>query len=217
MRWRAKKGLTRDQALVAWGVKASEYVAQLRAEIAQLNSETLSTALLLKYLDGEISQLIELERTDGDPMLQAQRVEQYKAQCAIHLEQFRAQNAGHSQLFASVIDYAQRAINAVVYINAGAAIALLSFIGTHDGEARVLGRPLLIFVLGVLSGALAHGGAYLAQYCYAEEGPKSKGGDRLRLATAGAVVIGYLCFVAAAIGAYHGLTGGSCCGTCPVP
>lgn len=77
------------------------------------------------------------------------------------------------ELFKSVITAGQAALKSAILINGGAAVALLAFIGgvfnisQNSGVMTKLSHAMFCFVVGVLSGAVASGITYIAQFMYA--------------------------------------------------
>ncbi len=99
-------------------------------------------------------------------------LEHYKAQNAASLTQYEATAAGQREMFRSVIQAGQRAINSAMLINGGAAVALLAFLGRiwETGQspavASGLTLSLLRFLGGVLVAAVAFGTTYLTQFTF---------------------------------------------------
>lgn len=86
------------------------------------------------------------------------------------------------------------ALKVALLVNAGAAVALLSFIGT-DAASPVrngLADSMASFLLGVLCCAIGAGTAYLTQYCWTEGFRKI--GHCLFLATCVLILCSYLSF-----------------------
>ena len=104
-------------------------------------------------------------------------MEEWKAQNQSILAQYDAEQAQDRELFRSVITSGQAALKSAILINGGAVVALLAFIGgvfknlsesSSDSEViSKLSYAMIYFVAGVLSGAVASGITYLAQYAYA--------------------------------------------------
>jgi hypothetical protein len=98
-------------------------------------------------------------------------------QQASDLAGFAAQSAASVELFKSVIETAKVAIQSLIWINGGAAVALLAFIGhlaTISNPSVKIGSfafPLLCFVFGVWSAALFARFVSLAQKLYSEGWP----------------------------------------------
>lgn len=89
------------------------------------------------------------------------------------LAQYDAQIKSHLEMFKAVIDAGKEALTATLFINGGAAVACLGFLGAmlSKGNSELLGlkftAPLAAFGFGVLSGALGFGMRYCAQFFYA--------------------------------------------------
>ena len=102
-----------------------------------------------------------------------QSIEFQKLQYSRTLAHYDAQTKYNLEFFKSVIDSGREALNALVLINGGAVVALLSFISItlSKGLSFELGSNLkcsiLYFGIGVLMGALGFGGRYFTQFFYA--------------------------------------------------
>jgi hypothetical protein len=76
------------------------------------------------------------------------------------------------EIFKSILSYAESALKTVILINGGACLALLAFLGNIIAKGintKVViefSFPILLYVAGVLVGAIATGAAYLTQYSY---------------------------------------------------
>jgi hypothetical protein len=74
----------------------------------------------------------------------------------------------------SLISMSQYAIRLVLTINAGAAVALIAFLGNAVGKnasavAELFARPLVVFGIGVTIAALVSVGSYVTQFLYGED------------------------------------------------
>lgn len=74
-------------------------------------------------------------------------------------------------LFRSVLTSAHSALKAIMVINGGAALALLTLIGnmmTKDMDSRILllSRSIELFCYGLLAAVIAAGLTYGAQFCF---------------------------------------------------
>ena len=89
------------------------------------------------------------------------------------LAQYSAERAQDIELFKAVILSGQAALKSAILINGGAAVALLAFIGSvfksspNSVVITKLSCAMVYFVIGVLSGAVASGTAYISQFFYA--------------------------------------------------
>ena len=186
-------------------MKASAFATSLRDEIIKLTlagQTSVATKQLTLFLDEKIPELEQAEG-NGNPIPIDFQISHYKA---------RQESA--QQLFNSVIEYGKHALNAALIINAGAAISLLTFIGNlavrlNLQSSASLANALVLFVLGVLAGAMAMGGAYCTQFYYAAEYYKmggntaqNKGAIRFHIATACFVVVAYVLFLSGAFISY---------------
>jgi hypothetical protein len=103
-----------------------------------------------------------------DDLEQQMKLEQYKADLELHREQYRAQIHAGRDNFKAVIAMGQSAIKNTLIVNAGAAVAILAFIG--NGGAFVfpgLYEALLRFGLGAFCSIVAGGTTYLSQVGFA--------------------------------------------------
>jgi hypothetical protein len=105
-------------------------------------------------------------------------LEHAKMQHASDLAEYSAKSAAGLELFKSVIETAKVAIQSLIWINGGAAVALLAFIGhlATTPNVRVpigsFALPLLCFVIGVWSAALFAASISLGQKLYSERWPR---------------------------------------------
>jgi hypothetical protein len=100
----------------------------------------------------------------SDDFDQQMKLEHYKADLELHREQYRAKVHAARDNFKAVIAMGQSAIKNTLIVNAGAAVAILAFIG--KGGAFVfpdLYEALLRFGLGVFCSIVAGGTAYISQ------------------------------------------------------
>ncbi len=101
------------------------------------------------------------------------RVERYKAELEIWVAQFQHSHSIQVEMFRAVVMAGQSAMQSVVLINGGAAVALLAFLGhaISTKASAVFVQPianaLYLFVIGVLYGSLAMGSTYVSQSLYA--------------------------------------------------
>ena len=108
-----------------------------------------------------------------------QEMEKWKAQHKNQLAQYNAERAAQLsrdiEMFKSVIISGQAALKSAILINGGATVALLAFIGSvfkvsqNSEVVTKLSHAMFCFVIGVLSGAIASGVVYIAQFVYARE------------------------------------------------
>ncbi len=106
----------------------------------------------------------------------------------------------------SVLSSGQAAMKSAFLINGGAAVALLAFIGhlvsiREVGHVSMFARPLIVFVGGVLSAALATGVTYVTLSCY-HAGKFSQGNWANRVAVF-LIALSYLAFALGVWNAYE--------------
>jgi hypothetical protein len=181
-------------------MKSSDFAKQLRDEVIQLTingQKLIECKNLTHFLDEKIPELDEAETVEN------------QVRVDFRLAHYQAQLESSSQMFESVLAYGKHALNAIMIINAGAAVALLSLIGSLTNAAMPTAGakfafPLLLFVLGVVFSALASGGSYCTQFFYAENSDQ-KAGRRFHIATVVFVVCAYLIFISGAFVTYFRL------------
>lgn len=116
----------------------------------------------LQDLERDADESIEMRK-----MRHQSQLAQYDADCKQRLE-----------LFKSVNDAGEKALNASMIMNGGAAVAVLSFLGSmlSKGGTGSLGvklsEPLVAFGTGVFLGATSYGIRYFTQYAYARNWTK---------------------------------------------
>lgn len=116
-------------------------------------------------------------------------LEHYRAECQYDLEQMRTVNLA-----------GQSALKANVFLNAGAAVAILAFLANifNSIDAVVAGRiifSICIFSSGALLGSIATGFTYLSQYAFQDD--KKTIGSYLNVFSNLLVLISYNLFVIA--------------------
>ena len=130
--------------------------------------------------------------------------DQYKAECNSNLEEYKLK-------FQATVQSGQAALKSAFLINGGAAVALLAFIGNvwTKTQANVsgLGFPLLLYVFGVLSPAVASGLTYLSQYQYGksvkDDDCFARSARKINWLGIGFVTLSYLLFAIATFLAYR--------------
>jgi len=95
-------------------------------------------------------------------------VEDYKLNHQGRIAEFQAQALRRSDLTRGLLDSGREALNALVLVNGGAAVALLGVLGAIVGRpsaaanSEQLALPLLLFGLGVLLGVVGFGMRYIS-------------------------------------------------------
>lgn len=154
-------------------INAKELIKNLRTAIAEVETaggSTITVAGLRQYLDG-------WEKDAEDAPNLSHDLAAY--QRSLHLEQYKHQMAANSgassEMFKSVIEAGLTALRAATLINAGAAAAVLAFIGSilKPGGTAValvsmtpLGFAWFMYMLGLGFAGTAAGFRYLAQACF---------------------------------------------------
>src|SRR3546814_644754 len=112
-------------------------------------------------------------------------------------------------MFRSVISSGQSALKSSILINGGATVALLAFVGTvwNDPQSAPTLGPLVsvlvLFAVGVLLSAMAHGTTYLSQYFYSMVGERT--GAAFHILTVALVLGAYSTFGWATFSIYDAL------------
>ncbi|WP_417333895.1 hypothetical protein [Halarcobacter sp.] len=137
----------------------SKEIDKLREELKNLqenNQTSVNVEALLDYIDYSTQQI----PTDKKDNLLKEKL-QHESNVSI-------------EMFKSVIQSGQNAMKTALFINAGAAISMLTMISNLIGKdektyVNALSTPLLIFVLGVLTSACAYGMTYFTQAFYSNQ------------------------------------------------
>jgi hypothetical protein len=144
-------------------MEASDILQDLKTSIQEVKDggqNTIAVDALTRYLD-------ELGR-DAASSIELRKLEYQQS-----LAHYDAQVKSGLEMFKSVLEAGREALKALVLINGGAVVALLGFMGAtlnKDLPASLgyaLSRPVLLFGIGVLVGAMGFGLRYVSQACYA--------------------------------------------------
>ncbi|WP_269619231.1 hypothetical protein [Zhongshania sp. BJYM1] len=148
-------------------MSAKEFAAQLKTTIEGLRAN--GTAAI--FCDNLIAYLEEVVNSPSPVVTQAE-LEHYKAQLQVWVEAEKRNHVSDLEMFRSVIQSGQNAIKTSFFLNGGASVALLAFIGklTEEQHSRIpsFALALTIFVMGVFCIAMTSGLTYLSQWFYAE-------------------------------------------------
>lgn len=129
---------------------------------------------------------------------------QHQSQLAHH----RAVHESQLEMFKSVLETGQTAVNTAILVSGGGTVALLAFVGNFQSKSPPVAVPsplivaLILFAVGVLCGAMAAGGRYLSQFCYASAWRRSA--IAFHIVCVVLVISTYLLFAAGVVAAYHG-------------
>lgn len=162
-------------------MEAKNVVGIVRSAVQKAGDDQISAKTLLRFLDA----------LDDDAASSVERVRQAHE---LRLTEYQAVTQSNLEMFRSVMEAGKEALNALILIGGGAAIALISFLGNKaDAElGKGLLLPLKLFGSAVLIGALCHGFRYLCQVTYSAE--KVRIGNVLTAFTIAAALAGYGCF-----------------------
>ena len=136
---------------------------QLRAELGVLKSKGVASVSVAS-LESYIASLDADSRARGES--DGGQAEMAKAH-------FEAQNAANLEMFKSVIEAGRTALNALILMNGGAAVALLAFMGNALAKeppggfkfgVQAINKAMLLFVLGVGFAGVALALRYLSQF-----------------------------------------------------
>ncbi len=119
-------------------------------------------------VDALLEYVTKIEAAVREPS--AAELEHYKAQLAAWVEKQKEASTINVEGFKSVILAGQNALRSAIFINGGAAVAILAYIGKVSVEASThvsaFAFPLLLFVSGALAVAVGSGVTYLGQWFY---------------------------------------------------
>jgi len=146
--------------------------------------------------------LKEAEYPHGTPVAEDFALEKYKADLQIWVEQQKHRQSLDVENFKAVVQLGQNAIKMLFFMNAGAAGALLTFMGHLSSEApgrvHTLAMSLTVFVIGMLLAGAAAGTTYASQWFYRYK-RENEWGARFNIA---AVALGVISIAASAWGIY---------------
>ena len=184
-------------------MESQELINEFRKQLDQVEAQgdqQVQVAALRSYLDAlekDASATQEYRKREHEGML----------------AHYAAKNQRSIEMLKAVLEAGKTALQSLLVINGGAAVALLGvFSGLAGREggaalARYLALPLLQFGFGVLVAALGFAFRYFSQACYsessAEKGNCEKFGDVFRYAAIGSALCGYMLFGFAVVNAYH--------------
>jgi hypothetical protein len=148
---------------------------------------------------------IEIERHRMQALVAAEeaaKLERYKYQFEWHLENTRA-----------LVQLSQGALRAATLVNAGAAVAILAYLGAKAGQGiniSVFANALVWYALGVVLATLATGTAYWSQLLYGNSDQKTQErGKHPHVATVVLYVLAILSFAVGCWSTYTSFTADS--------
>ena len=156
---------------------------QLRAELDVLKNKGLASVTIAS-LDSYVATLQAEPRSRGTDGVNVEMAKTH----------FEAQNAANLEMFKSVIEAGRTALNALILMNGGAAVALLAFLGNALAKeptggfkfgVQAINCAMLLFVLGVGCAGVSLALRYLTQLL--GHGRSAKMGMRMTYA---AIVVG---------------------------
>jgi hypothetical protein len=106
----------------------------------------------------------------ADPVNAPNPMSDYDRRIALYQEHRRIEAATADALARMAVDLGMAAVKGATLINGGAAVALLTFLGTRPAGANVpwAADALSTFGWGTLIAVLAGAFSYLSQFCYAQ-------------------------------------------------
>jgi len=147
-------------------MSAREFAAEMSAAIADIKakgSAAIPCDNLIAYLD-------QVQRSPEPDPPQAE-LERFKANLQNWIESNKQAHEGQLEMFRSVITSGQGAIKSSFWLNGGAAVAVLAFVGHlaqfAAAKVPVFAACLVPFACGVLAIAVTSGSTYLSQWFYA--------------------------------------------------
>lgn len=138
---------------------------RIKTDLAKMRDQG-QTTVQIEVLEHYLTSL----QKDAEKSLEMQ-----KQQHMGTLAQYNAQANLNIEVFKSVNSAGKEALTATLFINGGAAVASLGFLGSmlSKGGSEALGLkltiPLIAFGFGVLAGALGFGIRYFTQHFYARQ------------------------------------------------
>ncbi|MDI1339353.1 hypothetical protein [Polaromonas sp.] len=184
-------------------MESQELIAALRAQLDQVEAQgaqQVQVSALRKYLGA-------LEKDAGASQDYRNR------EHAGMLAHYSAKNEHSIEMLKAVLEAGKSALQALLIIHGGAAIALLGVMSNLAGKdggqqlARYLALPLLQFGIGVLVGAAGFALRYFSQACLTEsKQPNDKfhvWGGWFRVGAIASAFIGYCLFGLAVVNAYQ--------------
>jgi hypothetical protein len=183
-------------------MESNEIISDFRAQLDAVQNagqQQVEVAALRSYLDA-------LER-DAHSSQEFRNREH-----AGMLAHYSAKTQHSLEMVKAVIETGKSALDALLIVNGGAAVALLGVMSNLAGReggaslARYLSLPLLQFGVGVLLGVIGFGLRYLSQAAYSESTESKDGfhraGDALRVAAVLGAIAGYILFGFGVVNAY---------------
>lgn len=161
---------------------ALEELLETLRKMESEGSHTVQTASLIAYLEHEISsparsrQEEELARKKALAELQ---IEAFRAESAASLATQAHQHSTALEMFRTTISSGLSARRDMLWINAGAAVAILALSGHfvasgNASEAKVFAPALVAFVMGALLAVVTSGLSYVSQWGYEEDAPSRR-------------------------------------------
>ena len=184
-------------------MESQEVIDAFRQQLDQVSArgvDQLQVSALRNYLNA-------LERDAGTS--QESRRQKHEGTLA----HYAAQSQHSIAMLNAVLEAGKSALHALLIINGGAVIALLGVLSNLAGKdsgatfASMLALPLLLFGVGVLSGAIGFSFRYFSQACYSESEDENdkyhKRGHVFRYLAIASVFVGFSAFGYAMYGAYQ--------------
>lgn len=191
-------------------MKASDVLSEIKEALEPIKEEGHTTFSIeamenyLKSFDKDVENDTYYESQNHES-----RLAQFKAENDINIARANIETAHSLEMFKSVIAAGQSALKSSMFINGGAAAALLAFTGkiwetsTSEVVANSLTSSIFIFCVGVLCAALATGTTYLSQLSFARNWLKL--GDIINTFNIVVVLISYVLFCYGAFKAANSL------------
>lgn len=155
-------------------MESKQVIESIRSQLSILKNEgheAVSIKGLMAYLE-ELSN----QASDSTDI----QLAEYAASHQSDIEEYKEGKAEWRELFKATVGHAQSAIKLQAFINGGAAVALLAFIGkvwtpefNTTPIASYIPLALVLFCCGVGAAALTQSLSYLSQYYFTYEGEKA--------------------------------------------
>lgn len=155
-----------------------ENAKKMVTEIQQLQAEgrkKIKLDNLLKYVqENFIDEEAGLSHAEATRLEYQGKLTEYRAREDSRLAQYRADVDGSLEMFKAVIHFAGAALKTLFWLNGGAAVAMLAFLGNiwskspHSVIASGITKSLWFFCVGIVVSVICYGFAYLCQVCFTE-------------------------------------------------
>ena len=197
-------------------MKTAEVIEMFRSAIANTR-QSGAMQVTLDDLEAYANRLEETaKKTPNDVAAGEAVMERYKADLSAWINARQQHHEYNLEMLRATLATGQSALKSALLINGGAAAAVLAFIGgiwsleKSQTTIHAISGALFLYVMGVLSAALAAGATYFAQAGYGGEFGKAsqKAGRIGHVLAVLCIVASYVFFARASWLAFTGVNGG---------